>query len=82
MTQIEARNAVNRIKLRMMQLIVEMSDNDLDTQADEILTEIITLEQSLSIRHFIPAPNCRPATAAELQQLAAASNVVIFHPAA
>lgn len=81
MTQPEARNAVNRIKLKVTRLLHDIDDyNEIPTE--DILNDLIQLEQSLSIRHFIHAPNCRPATADELQQLCAASNVVMFPPAA
>lgn len=81
MTQVEARNAVNSIKQQLIQLLYDVDDEHEHT-VQVIIDDVKALEQSLSIRHFLPAPNCRPATAAELQQLAASANVVIFHPAA
>ena len=81
MTQVAARNAVNSIKLKLIQLIYDV-DARYENDVQVIIDEVTALEQSLSIRHFLPSPNCRPVTAAELQQLCAASNVVIFNPAA
>ena len=81
MTQIEARNAVNRLKMKLVQLLYDVDDR-YESDVQDILNDASQLESSLSIRHFIPSPNCRPVTAAELQQLCTASNVVAFQPAA
>lgn len=81
MTQIEARNAVNSIKLKLIQLIYDV-DEEHEDAVQIIIDEVKDLEQSLSIRHFIPSPNCRKATPEELRQLCASSNVVFLSPAA
>lgn len=80
MRQVEARNAVNSIKLKLIQLIYAV-DEEHEDAVQTIIDEVKALEQSLSVRHFIPSANCRKATPDELRQLCAASNVVMF-PAA
>lgn len=80
MRQVEARNAVNSVKLKLIQLIYAV-DEEHEDAVQAIIDEVKALEQSLSIRHFLPATNCRKATPDELRQLCAASNVVMF-PAA
>lgn len=80
MTQIDARNAVNSIKLKLIQLFYDI-DSRYEDDVQVILEETTALERSLSIRHFMPSPNCRKATPEELRQLCASSNVVVF-PAA
>ena len=77
MTQADAKNAVNSIKLKLIQLIYAV-DEEHEDAVQVIIDEVKALEQSLSIRHFLPAPNCRKATPDELRQLCAASNVVMF----
>lgn len=81
MTQVETRNAVNSIKLKLIQLIYDV-DAEHEHAVQAIIDDVLTLERSLSIRHFIHAPNCRPATKEELAALGASSNVVAFRPAA
>lgn len=81
MTKTDARNAVNSIKLKLIRLIHNI-DNEHEDAVQVILDEVKALEQSLSIRHFIHAPNARPVTAEELAALRTSSNVVVFHPAA
>lgn len=81
MTQTDARNAVNSIKMKLVKLLYDV-DEAYETPVQEIINDVKQLESALSVRHFKPAPNCRSATAAELQRLAASSNVVIFNPAA
>ena len=83
MTQIDARNAVNRIKLTIICLMgSDMHEEEFDQSMDSLLNDVIDLERSLSVRHFLPAPNCRKATPEELRQLCASSNVVFLSPAA
>lgn len=81
MTQTDARNAVNSIKLKLIQLIYDV-DAQYENNVQIIIDEVKALEQSLSIRHFLPSPNARPATPEELAALCASSNVVAFRPAA
>lgn len=81
MRQVETKNAVNSIKLKLIQLIYDV-DARYEDDVQVIIDEVKALEQSLSIRHFIHAPNCRPVTKEELAALGAASNVVVFRPAA
>ena len=79
MTQADAKNAVNSIKMKLVKLLYFV---DRETEVQEILNDVIELETQLSVRHFMPAPNCRPATISELSALCASSNVVMFPPAA
>ena len=81
MTQADAKNAVNSIKLKLVKLLYDV-DEEHETPVQEIINDVKQLESALCVRHFIPAPNCRPVTAAELSALCTASNVVIFQPAA
>lgn len=81
MTQADAKNAVNSIKLKLIQLIYDV-DARYEADVQVIIDEVKALEQSLSIRHFIHGPNARPVTKEELAALRSSSNVVAFRPAA
>lgn len=78
MTQAEARNAVNSIKMKVIRLMYEIDEPHEDA-VQVIIDEVKTLETALTVKSI--TPNCRRATPDELRQLCAASNVVMF-PAA
>ena len=75
MTQTDAKNAVNNIKLKLVKLLYFV---DRENEVQEILNDVIELETQLSVRHFIHAPNCRRATPEELDRLCQSSNVFVF----
>ena len=84
MTQADARNAVKRIKALLLHLQTACSVErpwQLTDRVSVILEEIQHMESQLETGKK-SLPNCRPVTAAELQQLCTASNVVTFQPAA
>ena len=78
MTQAEARNAVNNIKMKVIRLMYDIDEQHEDA-VQMIIDEVKALESALTMRSI--NPNCRRATPDELRQLCAASNVVMF-PAA
>lgn len=77
MKQIDARNAVNSIKMKLVKLLYDV-DEAYETPLQEIINDVKQLESALSVRHFVHAPNCRRATPEELERLCSSSNVVIF----
>ena len=86
MTQADAKRAVKHIQHKAQalhaasqrenttQLMLSIGLGALIEDIDDLLRQFDERKQA--------TPNCRPVTAAELQQLRAASNVVIFTPAA
>lgn len=85
MTQVEARNAVQRIHDRLEDIYAHSGEPGRDEQATDnipsILYDLRELAKEFGVKRIV-TPNCRPATAAELSALCASSNVVIFPPAA
>lgn len=86
MTQHDAKTAVRHLRRNFCEL-QEMAANKL-TLPEDFLAIMRTIAEDLAnfdtqLHTPKPAtPNCRPVTAAELQQLCASSNVVAFRPAA
>lgn len=81
MTQADAKLAVQGIRKHLETALRESHADLVFPKFADIVKMLEELESHLNERK--PAkPNCRPVTAAELQQLCAASNVVVFHPAA
>lgn len=76
MSQNEARNAVNQIKLKMIKLMYKSSETNMSSDIEDILDDVKQLEANLQPR--FQAPNCRRVTREELEALCSASNVVIF----
>ena len=81
MTQHDAKLAVNGIRRQLEDIVRASSISLVFPEFVGIISLLEELEHHLNERKPAP-PNCRPVTAAELQQLGAASNVVIFNPAA
>ena len=84
MTQAEARNAVKRICKKLSDMLATpglIEGSQPTFMLLDVIHDVADLERQLSERKQA-SPNCRPVTAAELQQLCASSNVVIFTPAA
>ena len=81
MTQAEVRNAVKHIKRNLGNALKAHTREKMETKIFDVMMDVDTLDQRLGERKQ-PTPNCRPVTAAELRQLCASSNVVIFNPAA
>lgn len=80
MTQVEARNAVERI-LDKLSNAVYLIDAPEDALIQDIINDVKAFKKQLYTSKPA-APNCRPATQDELTALCAASNVVAFRPAA
>ena len=81
MTQADAKLTVLDIKKQLENAIRESGIDRVFPEFMRVRDSLAELAANLDIRK--PAkPNCRPVTAADLQQLCAASNVVIFNPAA
>ena len=81
MTQADAKNAVKRIRINLEKALQESKADLVFPRFNDVLSDIEDLEAQLNERKQA-TPNCRPVTAAELQQLCTASNVVTFQPAA
>ena len=88
MTQHDAKTAVRHLirqvdtlKTLIFRHIQPPLSDEIYTQLNLVIDDIKDLERQLNERQA-PKPNCRPATADELRQLCAASNVVMFPPAA
>lgn len=89
MTQAEARRKVENVHQRLIRLNSEIHTgfatmSHIHEQLNAICEQMTALEIDMqsAVRHFIHAPNARPATKDELAALCAASNVVAFRPAA
>lgn len=81
MTQHDAKTAVRHLRCKLSLILTAKPDDDtLEAELTEIYERLMSIEQLLTRKPS--TPNCRPVTASELQQLCAASNVVIFNPAA
>lgn len=88
MTQADAKRAVKHIQRNMQALkdaifqhIQPPLPAEIYTHIHLVIDDLNDLETQLTERKQA-TPNCRPVTAAELQQLCTASNVVAFQPAA
>ena len=81
MTQREARNAVQHIKRNLGNALKAHTMEEMNTKIFDVLLDVDTLEQRLN-EHKQAAPNCRPATREELEQLCKGGNVVMFPAAA
>ena len=88
MTQADAKTAVRHIQRNvqalkdlMFRYIQPPLNSEIYVQIHLVIDDLNELEKQLSERKTA-TPNCRPVTAAELQQLCTASNVVAFQPAA
>lgn len=84
MTQADAKNAVKRINKKLSDLLATpglIEGSQATFMILDVIHDVDDLDRQLSDRKQA-TPNCRPVTAAELQHLCAASNVVTFNPAA
>lgn len=77
MTQAEAKNAVQHIKRNLGNALIAHTMEEMKTKIFDVLLDVDTLAQRLNAKKQA-APNCRPATQAELEQLCQGGNVVMF----
>lgn len=86
MTQHDAKKAVRHIQRNFAALksilMQRLQPPEVYPLLDTLGEDLMEFEASLNTPRQIATPNCRPATAAELQRLCASSNVVVFKPAA